>query len=46
MFAKNDQYKNSVVPRAIPIWNRLPLDIANSSNTESFKLALSKLYSC
>ena len=46
MFAKNDQYKNSFIPRTIPIWNRLPLAIVNSSNTETFKLALSKLSSC
>ena len=46
MFAKNDQYKNSFIPRTIPIWNRLPLAIVNSSNTETFKLAISKLSSC
>ena len=42
---KNDPYKNSFIPRTIPIWNRLPLDIVNSSNTETFKFALSKLSS-
>ena len=45
MYAKNDPYKNSFIPRTIPIWNRLPLDTVNSSNTETFKLALSKLSS-
>ena len=28
------------IPRTIPIWNRLPLDIVNSNNEETFKLAL------
>ena len=46
MFTKNDQYKNSFITCIIPIWNRLPLTIVNSSNTETFKLALSKLSSC
>ena len=41
MYAKNDPYNNSF----IPIWNRLPLDTVNSRNTETFKLALSKLSS-
>ena len=45
MYAKNDPYKNSFIPRTIPIWNRLPLDTVNSRNTETFKLALSKLSS-
>ena len=45
MYAKNDPYKNSFIPRTIPIWNRLPLDTVNSSNKETFKLALSKLSS-
>ena len=40
MYAKNDPYKNSFIPRTIPIWNRLPLDTVNSRNTETFKLAL------
>ena len=45
MYAKNDPCKNSFIPRTIPIWNRLPLDTVNSRNTETFKLALSKLSS-
>ena len=45
MYAKNDPYKNSFIPRTIPIWNLLPLDTVNSGNTETFKLALSTLSS-
>ena len=37
MYAKNDPYKNSFIPRTITIWNRLPLDTVNSSNTDTFK---------
>ena len=45
MYANNYPYKNSFIPRTIPIWNWLPLDTVYSSNTETFKLALSKLSS-